>query len=244
MKICVLGNGLLASEFEKLQYEVINYNYSDLILEDITKYDIVINTYDYHGDDMNAMINCNVNLPLALSTYCQDSKKRYVHLSTAELYKGSDTPVEEIDIINSGNPYLASKLLGESVCNKRSLIIRASNLFNGDPINENAIYKAITNSTPTKNQESYTWGIDAVRSIIRLLKNKKFGVYNVSSEGYYSQADICTKVGIVNMAPTFDNNTEKYVKLDIGKLNINFVTFDAMVNIQSSFDDIVRQLGE
>ena len=247
MKICVLGDGLLANEFKNLNYDVKLCKYNNFNVEDMTPYDIIINTCDIDyekGDDINKMIECNIDIPLLLSNYCSHTNKRYVHISTSRLYVDDtlDSRTETSNIAGT-TPYLASKFLGESVCKKTSLIIRLGTLFNSDVSTDNGLYRAIINSTPSKNDESYVWSIDAIRSIIRLLKKKKNGVFNVASNGVTNQAMICTTLGINNIAPTTDEDSQ-FVKLDTKKLNTEFLPTDVMNNISLCFDELKAKLGE
>lgn len=246
MKICVLGNGLLASEFGRMEYDVYDYKYTDFKVEDISKYDIIINTYDYtleNDGNISDMVECNIEMPLLLSNFCKNNKKRYVHISTAQLYEGR-TINDETSRISGSTPYLASKLLGESVCGKKSIIVRLGTLFNSDVNIDNGLYKAVINSTPIKNGESFVWATDAIRSIVKLLKKRRNGIFNIASEGYISQADICNEVGIENIAPTTATNRLDYVKLNVNKLKESFIPMNVMDNISPCFEELKIKLGE
>ena len=247
MKICILGEGILGNEFKRMNYTVLPCNFTNFDVENLTPYDVIINTCDYDsgsGNHISDMIECNVDIPLLVSNYCKHHKKRYVHISTSELYTDitEDYSTESSSIAGT-TPYLASKLLGESVCNKQSLIIRLGRLYNSDIGIDNGLYRAIINSTPSKNDESYVWSVDAIRSIIRLLKKKKNGIFNVASNGVTNQANICNTIGISNIAPTTDE-ASKFIKLDTTKLNTEFLPMDVMDNISLCFDELKAKLGE
>jgi dTDP-4-dehydrorhamnose reductase len=210
---------------------------------------VIINTYDYKCEDDGSvdlikMKKCNVDLPFLLSEFCNKKNKKYVHFSTATLYHGADSRCSEGSSICANDSYTASKLLGESGCSKKDLIIRTRNLFNNSPVKENALFRAIINSTPSKNLESYSWTVDVIRGTVTLLKNKQRGLFNLSSNGFTSQAEICAELGIKEIAPTSNDETCKYIKLGIDKLMEHIIPMNIMDNIPKCFEKLKDELGE
>lgn len=249
MKICVLGNGILARDFESLDYVVIDEHFLDFKIEHVLDYDVIINTHDYKYDedgtvDLLKMRKCNIDLPFLLSEFCSKKNKRYVHFSTSCLYNGESGICDENSPIYAKSSYTASKLFGESICGKKDLIIRTRNLFNSEPIKENSLFRAITNSTPTKNMESYSWTIDVIRGTVALLKNKQHGVFNLASNGATSQSEICEKLGVDGVAPTSNSKKCKYVRLGVGKLMEHIIPMNIMDNIPKCFKQLKDELGE
>jgi dTDP-4-dehydrorhamnose reductase len=226
MKICVIGNGMIVDEFKNLQFSTINIPFEQFDVSFLKNYDTVINTYDYgkyeDDPDMLKMIKCNVEIPRILSKFCKSTNKRLIHISTSDLYE-SDIENTEDSNISSSTSYEASKLLGETVCNlSRDVIIRTRNVYSGMYSEENALYQAITNTRPSKNKDSYTWSVDLIRGIVAILRNKKTGIFNIASNTYLSQADICKEIGMRNIAPTTDNS-DSYRPLNTKKLNKYFM---------------------
>lgn len=224
MKICVIGDGLLINDFQRMEFITYNMPIDEFNIEDMKRYDVIINTYDYTGDSLTEMIKCNVTYPQKWSKYCKDNGIRFVQISTGILYakhKHDDARTETDEII-ANNTYTSTKLLGESVCHKRDIIIRTQNLFNDQCDTDNALYSALINSKPTKNNVSYSWTVDVIRGIVCILKSKKTGIYNITSDGFMSEFDICDTVGIIEMAPHYDNNII-YNVLNCGSLHKYFI---------------------
>ena len=249
MKICVLGTGILAEEFKELEYAVIDCNFLDFDVEDVANYDVIINTYNYKCDDdgkvdPHSMIACNVVIPAMLSKYCSDNHKRYVHMSTSALYPSTNGECTEKSQIWATDAYISSKILAETVCGKKDLVIRTDNIFNDAVSTENALYSAIINSTPHKNVESFSWTVDIIRGIVSLLRSKQHGVYNLTSQGVESQATICEKVGITNIAPTMDMTNKIYNIINIDKSMEHIIPMNVMDNIPKCFESLKLKLGE
>lgn len=240
MKIVVLGDGILAKDFKRMDFEVIDCDFRDFKIEFVLDYDVIINTYKYipknaNPDEIVKVRKCNIDLPFLLSEYCNTKGKRLVHLSTAKLYVHQPSPSTELGPICAEDVYAASRLIGESACNKKDLIIRTANIFNDQPNNENVLFNTIVNPTPHKNLESYTWSIDIIRAITVLLKGKCSGVFNVSSDGVASQSEICYNVGIEKYTPILDAKLGNYVIMDISKLKEYFIPSDAISSIKKCF---------
>lgn len=238
----------MAQDFEALDYNVISKDFLDFKIEYVLDYDVIINTYDCDpaicGCSVGHMKKCNVDLPLLLSEYCKARNKRYVQISTADLYHKVDVENDENDTVCANGPYLASKLLGEGSCDKKDIIIRTKNMFNHTCSKENALFNAIINTTPTKNIESYSWTVDVIRGIIALLRNKQHGVYNLASCGSTSQAQICEDLEIHNVVPMCDIESKRYINLGISKLTKHIVPMDIMDNIPKCFAKLKEELGE
>jgi dTDP-4-dehydrorhamnose reductase len=247
MKICVLGNGILANDFKRLDYVVLDKDFQDFRIEYILNYDVIINTYDYGNiegeNNIHDMKKCNVDMPFLLSEYCNVRNKRYVHISTAKLYTIKESECIETDDICASSPYTATKLLGESGCNKKDLIIRSVNYFNDICSKDNALFNAIINPKPVKNLESFSWTVDVIRGIVALLRSKQKGVYNIASSGVCSQAEICSKLGLTNVAPTFGDVKDKYVEVGLDKLTRHIIPMDIMDNIPKCFESLKNDLS-
>jgi nucleoside-diphosphate-sugar epimerase len=247
MKICVIGDKMLAKDFDRLNFTVINKKYEDFKIEYIFPYDVIINTYNYGRnageDSVKKMVECNINIPMLLSEFCEKKRKRLVHMSNSGIYTKciNKYPMTEEHSLCAHSPYMSSKLIGESVCIGRSLIIRTQNLFNDTCVEENALYRAIINSKPTTNMESFTWTVDAIRGIVAILKKKKKGIFNITSEGVTSQADICNMVGIKDIAPCTDDDGIHYC-INNSKLNQYFIPTNSKESLLKCYTKLVEEL--
>jgi len=239
MKICVLGKGLLSEDFKRLNFVVIEDDIYDFDTDQLADYDTIINTHEYrlenNQEDIKRLIRVNVNFSSFISDYCERENKHYVYLSTGELYDTSTKEFDENSRISADNAYQSSKFLAEKECNKGDLIIRTKNIFNDQPSMDNALYKAIKNSKPTMNLESYTWTVDLIRSIVILLRKKKHGVFNVTSDGLMSQSRICNIMGVENIAPCEDKRIDKYHTLDCSSLHKLFTPMSLLYNIKKCY---------
>jgi len=238
MKICVLGNGILAEDFKRMNFVVLNddiYSFDTKILDD---YDTIINTHDYgcyEGDpDAGKMVRVNVNFSAFISEYCQTHKKRYVYITSGDIYGGHLETMDEASRICASNGYQSSKVLGELRCDNHDLIIRAKNIFNDTVTNENALYRAVTTDNPTLNRNSYTWTVDLIRAIVVLLKKKKHGIYNISSDGTTSQFAIRTLLDI-NTGIQTQGFTNDHHRLNCSALNKEFTPMDLSYNLRKCY---------
>jgi len=245
MKICVLGNGLLADDFKRLDFMVLDddiYSFDTKVLDD---YDTIINTHDYGCYDANPdagkMIRVNVNFSSYISEYCHTNKKRYVYISSGDIYSGHVEHRKETSNIGASNGYQSSKVLGELRCDNRDLIIRAKNIFNDTTSIENALYRAVTTRTPTMDTDSYTWTVDLIRAIVVLLKNKKHGIYNVSSDGVISQEKIRRLLDI-NDGVYCQGDRNNHHRLNCDALYKEFTPMDLSYNLMKCYGVFRQEL--
>ena len=242
MKICVIGDGLVAKEFQKSNFVVINKPFDKFKLDYIIKYDVCINTYDYKGDDIGKMCRCNVELPKKLSDFCSERRKRFVHLSTTSLYSITGDNISEDDNISAINAYQSSKLLGEKVCGPKGLIIRTNNIMCDAVDDDNVIYQIMKNHNPSKNKTNFTWTMDLIRGIVTLLKKKKTGIFNITSEGCISPYEIASLVGLNDITPIIDDTIPLCACVSNGKLNRHMITDDALTRSVDCFAGVIEEL--
>jgi dTDP-4-dehydrorhamnose reductase len=196
--------GLTKNELNITNTTSINTIFSNI------KPDIIINCAGYTNVD-----NCKKNVSLAneINAYgaynLANASKKYnstiVHISTDYIFDGKkEKPYIELDKPNPLNIYGKSKLLGEKLVSQatpKHYIIRTSWLYGK---NGNNFVKTIINASrkSTKNElkvvndqiGSPTYSIDLINAIIFIIKQKSYGTYHVSNEGYCSWYDFAKKI--------------------------------------------------
>jgi dTDP-4-dehydrorhamnose reductase len=183
MKILVLGDGLLGSELVKqtnwdyISRKKDNFDITQSKFSVILNYDIVINCIAYtdtYSLDKEKHWRVNYEGVINLTNFCDDNNIKLVHISTDYIYTNSITNASENDVpVHINTWYGYTKLLGDAYAqrNKNNLIIRTSHKPYPFP------YKDAWSN-------QYTNGdyVNVIANlIIKLVKNKAVGVYNVGT---------------------------------------------------------------
>lgn len=185
MKV-ILGDGLLGSELHKqTNWDVISrkknkidfkkFNDWSILLD---KYDTIINCISFtktYSDEKNENWNVNVKSLDKLIDYCNEHKKKLIHISTDYLYTGSKSNANEEDIpVHIPTWYGYTKLIGDSLVQLRSknyLICRLSHKPYPFPY-DNAWVDIKTNCD----------SVDIISElVIKLINKDAKGVFNVGT---------------------------------------------------------------
>lgn len=225
MKICVVGDGILFDEFKTLYFITLD---SDILSVDLSKelndFDTIINCYDRSDDgtlSLSGVYVYNAAVPHELSNFCKKTGKKLVHISTGDIYENSHKLQSETETPSVKNAYEASKLLGESYIDKEyNLIIRTKNIFNDSISKKNELYNLITKPSNIDIPISFSYTLDIIRSITKLLKEKQCGVFNVTSEGLVSPFKIAPVADYLKKQTILELNPKKNIVqcLNIEKL--------------------------
>lgn len=133
----------------------------------------------------------NLELPLILNNLSKKMKFNLIHISTDQVYcKGKRKKFKETDKISFLNYYSKTKFLAEKILrnNKKTLIIRTN--FTGFKKNLNQTFAGwLLNSIKSKKKinlfnDFYVSTVDVdfcSRMIIKLIKKKAKGIYNLGS---------------------------------------------------------------
>jgi nucleoside-diphosphate-sugar epimerase len=127
-KVLLIGaNGLTGRAFKNLfseQYDIISLNRDEnrdlsvLLTEDISTVIFLAQSADYKSavftEDLFAV---NVNLIHRVLLASANKNRKFIYFSTGSVYQFQEEEVYELSPINtaSGNPYIASKLMGEEL---------------------------------------------------------------------------------------------------------------------------------
>jgi len=220
-KVVVLGRGYLGQEFERQGFEVWGrdkFEISDDHVhafthqwETLKKYDTIINCiansntrFCEDPNNFDKVIHVNVSIPTALSEWCNDNNKKFVHISTGCLYdKESNLTLfgrnlyynKETDFIAAHCKYTVSKWMAEIRCHKKDLIIRPRLLFSDIVNPKNLLCKLSKfNEFTCDNFDSITSTTTIVKAVHALLKNKQSGIFNVANEGFSTMHQIALKI--------------------------------------------------
>ncbi len=146
------------------------------------------------------------------------SNKRYIQISTDEVYGSADFNEEfdENSKLNPGNPYSASKASADLMCmawnntyNFPVSITRSSNNFGSFQYEEKFIPQVIKNALygnpipiygDGQNVRDWIYAEDNVRAIEKVVFNGKAGeIYNISTKNEYKNIEIAKKIiNIIN----------------------------------------------
>jgi dTDP-4-dehydrorhamnose reductase len=187
MKVLVLGKGKLGSEIVKqtgwdylsrAEHEITIDNFDEW-KNKMDGYDVVVNCIantDTYSDDKDKHWKANYELVTYLAEYCDDNRKKLVHISTDYLYQNSvDDAKEEDEPLFDHTWYMFTKLLADEylkVHSKNYLICRLSHKPYPFPY-ESAWGDVITNA-------DYTPIISEL--VIKLINGNAEGLYNVGTE--------------------------------------------------------------
>ena len=187
MKVLVLGKGKLGGEIVKqtgwdylcrAEHEITIDNFDEW-KNKMDGYDVVVNCIantDTYSDDKEKHWKANYELVTFLAEYCDDNRKKLVHISTDYLYQNSvDEAKEEDEPLFEHTWYMFTKLLADEYLKehaKNYLICRLSHKPYPFPY-DSAWDDVITNA-------DYTPVISGL--VIELIKNGAEGLYNVGTE--------------------------------------------------------------
>lgn len=222
MSVLVLGDGLLGSEIIKqIDWEYLSRKKDGLEVSQFSDwvnkldgYDVIVNCIantNTYSDDKEGHLDLNYRFVKDLVTYCNDSNKKLVHISTDYIYANSNNSRKEIDVpVHHSSWYGYSKLLGdahvEMECSNH-LICRLSHKPEPFPY-DSAWGDVITNA-------DYTPKI--VNLLINLINYGGVGIYNVGTvkKTIFELASQTKKVNLID-SPI---NIPKDVTMNIDKLN-------------------------
>ena len=187
MKVLVLGKGKLGGEIVKQTgWDYLSRAEHEITIDNFDEwkgrmdgYDVVVNCIantDTYSDNKEKHWKANYELVTFLAEYCDDNRKKLVHISTDYLYQNSvDEANEEDEPLFEHTWYMFTKLLADEYLKehaKNYLICRLSHKPYPFPY-DSAWDDVITNA-------DYTPVISGL--VIELIKNGAEGLYNVGTE--------------------------------------------------------------
>jgi len=216
--VLVLGKGYLGKEYERRGFEVWGRDKFEFIDIDniyrswksiegsLKPYHTIINCIAKSNtrwcedpENLKEALFVNGQFPAALSTWCRDNNKKFVHISTGCLYDDAEDkePKTEEDFIVAHCTYTTTKWIGEKACRKeRDIILRPRLLFSDVEDKNNLLcklpkYKAFVSDR----QDSLTNTSTIVAATQALLEKNAVGIFNVANEGSLSISQIAELCG-------------------------------------------------
>lgn len=180
------------------------YYYLNRLIRNFESVDTIINCigiantrYCEDPKNFDEIVRINGTFVKYLSTFCNASNIKLVHISTGCLYdtrsKGSCT---ENDLISAHCNYVVSKWIGEMGCDReRDLIIRPRLYFSDIKSPLNLIYKFKNFNTILNEFNSVTSTRTIVEAVTALLDNNQTGIFNVANDGVYTIKQLSEAIG-------------------------------------------------
>jgi nucleoside-diphosphate-sugar epimerase len=201
MKKCVLGNGYIGSAYAENGFDCINKKQFEYLKDDFSKLEELLEPYD-------VVINCigitdtkwsevRENFPIvwdvnaifirAVSAYCHKTNKKFIHISTGDLYGTNyqyDKNTEERVDLDTGTNYRFSKLGGEKFCHPNDLILRIRLPFDARNHPKNLLVKAQKYTKFYRWLTVFTYVPDLMTATDILINRDEKGIFNiVQNEG-------------------------------------------------------------
>jgi len=224
--------GFLGSAFsrffktKKIPYMGIDRNnYSELAG---SKSDIFINVNGNSKKylaEQNPLLDFEMNVMNTFRTFTDFSFKKYIHISTVDVYNDFKNPNHnnEKSIIDPSvlKNYGFSKYLSELIVKKHSpdwLIFRLGGMI-GDSLGKNPVFDIVTGNKLYLHPESRMQFIntDDVARIIFSLRNKKNEIYNLCGTGTISLKEISEYAGY-KIEKNFYKNPKNIYDINIKKI--------------------------
>ena len=190
MKIAIIGDGYIGQAFKDIG-TVISFplsnayrmDFSKIWLRQFENFDVIINTFErFTGSDFRDIWADNAQLVKDLSFYCWASRKKFIQISTADLYGNHYKWVENVETTTKfdvGTDYRFTKLAAEKFCHPNDLILRIRNPFNNVMHPDNAIIKGYRASKMYAWADTWSYLPDVVNATLKLLELNETGIWNV-----------------------------------------------------------------
>jgi nucleoside-diphosphate-sugar epimerase len=200
MKKFVLGNGYIGSAFANAGYELIDKNLFDAtrgthhrwVLEYyLYDADVVVNAvgktdtrWTEDSQNFDNLWKVNVEFPHRISKWCNRRGKKFVHLSTGDVYGNNfdlTETTEDTRKIDVGTNYRLSKYVSEKMCHPNDLILRLRLPFDGRNHPKNLLTKIPKFTKFYSYLNDYTYVPDLVAFTDLAIEKNLSGIYNIAS---------------------------------------------------------------
>lgn len=196
MKTLIIGDNYVSSYFEDIEnYTVVS---RDRILDidfdcEILQYDVIVNCHEIKNGTFSKLYKNNSEFPVLLNRKCEKFNKKFVQISTADLYMHNfdwNKTVEDSDDLNIKNDYLLTKRVAEKRLSEDSLILRIKNPFDGRYRADNWLLKSLNRKTVYNWIDTHTYLPDLQTVLETLVYKNISGIFNTvqkeaNSELYY-----------------------------------------------------------
>jgi len=175
--------------------------------------------------EQNPLLNFEMNVTNTFRTFTDFSSKKYIHVSTVDVYNDFKNPNHnsENSIIDPSSlkNYGFSKYLSELIVKKHSpdwLIFRLGGMI-GDNLGKNPVFDIVTGNRLYLHPESRMQFIntDDVARIVFSFKNKKNEIFNLCGDGIVSLKEISEYSGY-KIQKEFYKNPKNIYDINIKKI--------------------------
>lgn len=184
-KTLVIGDGYIASFFAQFPEEYHICPKSHIANDSwiiLSRYDTIINAYEQRNGSSRTLLIENFSFVQELYEVCRLFSKKFIQISTAELYNGShdwENNVEETNTLQISSDYLLTKRVAERYLEATdALVLRIRNPFDGSYHEGNWLIKNLYNTKVRNVLDTHTYMPDLKRAI-DILNNSTGGMYNV-----------------------------------------------------------------
>ena len=182
----VIGDNYISNHFKKYPDEYMVWS------RDLLEYSVdwrhtipsevktIINCHDVKNAYMSTLISENVNFTIALNDFCKKFSKKFIQISTADIYGNSyewKKNTEERNDVCQGSSYVLSKRLAELLL-PNALILRIKNPFDDELHDDNYIVKSLKLKKIYNKTDTQTYLPDLKRAI-QVLSPEHLGIFNV-----------------------------------------------------------------
>lgn len=195
-KILVLGTGYIGSAYKEAGWPAISYEEFYNLRNDwidfynkFSNYDVILNALAWTDtksseliENKNKVFDANSSLVRDLSKMCFKYGKKFIHLSTSDLYGNEFNYHKNIETekhLDVATTYRLSKLMGEIYCNPDDLILRIRLPFDDRNHPKNLIKKIIPFNKFYHWINSYSYVPDIIKATEILLENNEKGLFNI-----------------------------------------------------------------
>jgi len=242
MKIVVVGNGYIGQCYAKYGgYDVISSDQFrfdgknfDELCKHISKYDVVINAvaktdtrWTERRENFHDLWLTNVVFVGLLSEWCNKNSKKFVHLSTIDLYGNQHDitkTIEDQRDLDLRTEYRLSKYASERMCHDDDLILRIRLPFDDTPHPKNLLVKLQKFNKFYRLASGYTYTKDLVKVTKILLESKENGVFNIESSTscsvFYIAKDLLDLPATNGMDMNSDNVIGEFDQSGIAVFNV------------------------
>ena len=185
---------LTSSMKSEIFFKKNNYFKPDLIINTVALTDI-----EFCEKNPREALETNVNYINFLLNFCNKNQSKFIHISTDHLSNGLTPFIRENDELNPINQYGKTKLLAEKVVNSKisNPIILRTNFFGWGPLYRRSFSDRIIDNVKSKKEihlfEDAFFSPISIRRlhkiILLLFRDKKSGIFNVSSNNRISKYD-------------------------------------------------------
>lgn len=191
--------------FDPLEQDLSSYFFKINFHPDIILHCAALTNVDYCELNPKESYEKTVESTKKIAKYCVENKIRLIYISTDYVFDGTMGPYLEGADVNPLNIYGIHKLESERIVSTVDdyLIARITNVYGEETRSKNFISRLILNfqnseeknlALPSDQFATPIYSGDVARMLWLLVRDKKKGVYHLSSTDYYNRYQLAIKI--------------------------------------------------